>query len=58
MAYQVARRLGTCPDIKVGQSNPVRGQGSQKQAKASETPPDPSVRSPTKLPSYIITTYK
>ena len=49
--------LGTNPNIKAGRGNPVGGKGSQKQATESETAPAPTVRSPTRRPSYTTVTY-
>ena len=57
MANQVAARLSTSPCIKAGQGNPVRGIGSQKPAKKSEAAPAPTVRNPTRRPSYITVPY-
>ena len=54
---EIAIRLGTFTHIKAGWGNPVGGKGSQRQAKESETALGPSIRSPTKPPSYTNITY-
>jgi hypothetical protein len=56
VAHQVSLRLGTSSHIKAGRGNQARGQGTQKQAKASEIVPAPSVRSPTKTPHHTTIT--
>jgi hypothetical protein len=57
MTYQIVIRLGTLlPHIKTGQGNPAGEQGSQRQAKASETVSTPLLAAPqnTKLYKYKI----
>jgi hypothetical protein len=55
MACQVAVRLGTPLCIKAGYGNPVGEKWLQKLAKG-QTAPVPTVRIPTRKPSYITVT--
>lgn len=57
MAYQVAIRLDTSPQIKAGQGNAVGGKESQKQTKESERASTLTIRSPRRSPRWTTITY-
>jgi hypothetical protein len=56
MAYQVAVRLGASLPIKTGQANPVGKKESQHQERVRDSA-TPTVRSPTRIPSYTTIAY-
>jgi hypothetical protein len=56
-ASQLAIRLGSSSHTKAGHGKPRRGKGSKRQAKQSEIAPAPTVRCPTRIPSYTPITY-
>jgi hypothetical protein len=57
MAYQVAVRLDTSPHIRTRQGNPVTENRFQREEKESEAALAPTVKSPTRRPSYTAMAY-